>query len=154
MDNYSQLKKDITLTYMEILEEKENFTGHYEGNPYNGINIFGNNIYVGSYNSSDILSNPKSPEYIIIGVAICQLCKLAQIHSDAFDNDMNPIDIIKSNESDTYKQLNNGVYDNLPMIKNAIKNAYENSVEFSQSLLVVLDQVVSVQSKQLTRQFD
>ena len=39
MDTHTEIRKDILLTYVELMEERENFSGHYEGNPFNGINV-------------------------------------------------------------------------------------------------------------------
>ena len=125
-----------------FMKERENFSGHYEGNPYNGINEYGNGVYAGSFDSIEILKDNNTPEFIKLGVGISELCKLALVQSNALDADEDPIKLINLKCNKINKHLNSGVFDSVPIIKKSIKSAFRSSEELSSSLLTIFDTVV------------
>jgi hypothetical protein len=142
MEKLREIEKDILRTYYELKEENENFGGHYKNNPYNGINIFGNSVHIGSFDTIEILKQAEASGFIKNGVGVAELCKLAQSHSDALDAGMEPVDYVKTECPEILQLLNKQAYDGIPIIKQCIEKAFTDSIAFSQLLLKILDDIV------------
>lgn len=145
MEDMTQTKKDILLMYVELMEQRENFSGHYEGNLYNGINIFANGIHSCETTVEHYLSSQEDKDLMQNGLAISELCKLAEIYSDALDNDCQAV-IPEA----TLTKANAGNYNFNPVIKSAICSAHKEDAEFSSKLLDVFNLIVLEYFQQLT----
>jgi len=145
MEDMTTIKKDVLFMYLELMEERENFSGPYEGNPYNGINIFSNGIHVCEVSGEPCQSSHEDKELIKNGSAISELCMLAELYSEAMDNDRE----VKIPDT-TLRKAEQGHYDFNPVIKAAIESAHKGSLEFSSNLLDVFNNIVLEYFQQLT----
>jgi hypothetical protein len=142
MKNYKTIEVDIRRCYEELREEWMNFSGDYEGNPYNGINVFGNGIYTIDIALNEIMSDKCPSNNVKIGIFIMALCKLAKLHSDSLDHDENPIEIAKLEFGFLLRAVNGGSFNDLPEISECFKFGFSDPVMFSEKLLDVYKKYV------------
>jgi hypothetical protein len=143
MKNYKNLEVDILRCYKELREEWINFSGHYEGNPYNGINVFGNGIYTIDIALKEIMSDKCASNNVKIGILIMALCKLAEEHSDLMIHDENSIESAKSKFGYLLTLVDSGKLNNFPEISECLKCGFADLVMFSEKLLGIYRKYVA-----------
>ncbi len=142
--------KDVTFMFTELVYERENFSGHYEGGEYQAISIFGSGINVGNFDPYEYIevdeeSIPVDWHEIKIlknGAVIKILCQLASTIDFAFDSDIEPLNAVQEKHLQEIQFLNQGVFESNLFLKKCVAEANIDISSFSKLLVIAFNDLV------------
>lgn len=149
--------KDILYLYFELIIERDNYSGHYEGNAYQAITIFAEaSFYSGDFDPLQFMrteikhaSDYETP-VLKNGAVIKILCILSETISDALLHEYDEVDSVTEKQKSLFDAFDRGDFNWFPPLAKAMKLAREDAKAFNNELIDIFNSLVMPHYAELT----